>query len=281
MRFNYSVSAVTSGSTKACNLLLYSEYISSKVSLINFTLAEESSNNSGSINSICNCLLVSINSDNFIIKKFKSISVVMSRSSDSSGRVPSSKFTFITNFFMARKYAIRDQEQLHFVTFTVVNWLDALSRPLYKDIIVDSLRYCIQEKGLKLYAYVIMSNHIHLVASAAEGYELSNILRDLKKFTAQQILQSIETQPESRREWLTYLFSYFGKKNTNNRKYQFWNQDNHPIELWSEKVTGQKINYIHNNPVRAGIVAEAEHYVYSSANYYVNETGLLEVVLFT
>lgn len=182
---------------------------------------------------------------------------------------------------MASRYKIRNQQGLHFLTFRVVGWIDVFTRKRYKDIVIESLRYCQENKGLRLYAYVIMSNHIHLVASAQEGYQLSNILRDLKKFTAQQILQSIETQPESRREWMTYLFSYFGKKNTNNRKYQFWNQDNHPIELWSEKVTGQKINYIHNNPVRAGIVIEPEHYIYSSANYYISETGLLKVILFT
>ena len=76
------------------------------------------------------------------------------------------------------------------------------------------------------------------------------------------------------------LFGYFGKKNSNNRKYQFWRQDNHPIELWSEKVSGQKINYIHNNPVRAGIVVEPQHYLYSSASNYINGTGLIDVVLF-
>ncbi len=181
---------------------------------------------------------------------------------------------------MASRYKIQNQQALYFLTFKVVGWIDVFTRQRYRDILIESLKFCQEKKGLRLYAYVIMSNHLHLVAAANEGYELSNILRDFKKFTAQQILKSIDAAPESRRVWMQYLFSYFGKKNTNNRKYQFWGQDNHPIELWSEKVSGQKINYIHNNPVRAGLVAEPEHYLYSSASNYINGTGLIDVVLF-
>ena len=181
---------------------------------------------------------------------------------------------------MGTKYKIHNQQGLYFLTFKVVGWIGVLTRKRYRDILINSLKYCQKNKGLRLYAYVIMSNHVHLVAAANEGYELSNILRDFKKFTAQQILKSIKEESENRREWMLYLFEYFGKRNTNNRKYQFWGQDNHPIELWSEPVSGQKINYIHNNPVRAGLVAEPEHYLYSSASNYISGTGLIDVELF-
>ena len=115
------------------------------------------------------------------------------------------------------------------------------------------------EKGLQLYAYVIMSNHIHLIARAEEGFELSNIMRDFKKHTAKQIIKSVEEEVESRREW---LLSIFRKEDGS---YEFWQKDNHAFVLYSNEMIQQKMNYIHQNPVRAGLVEEAHEYIYSSA----------------
>jgi REP element-mobilizing transposase RayT len=124
-----------------------------------------------------------------------------------------------------------------------------------------------------------MSNHLHLIVFT-EALELSNVLRDFKKFTAYKILESINKEPESRREWLLHMFKYFAAVNSNNRNFQFWIQDNHPIELWSLPVIWQKLNYIHDNPVRAGIVSDPTHYLYSSAtDYYCGRNGLLEIDL--
>ena len=110
------------------------------------------------------------------------------------------------------------------------------------------------------------------------GYALSDVLRDFKKFTATQILKSIENEPESRREWLLYMFKFYAKHNSDNRHYQFWQQDNHPIALWTLAVIWQKLTYIHDNPVRAGHVAEPWHYLYSSASdYYLNKKGLIDI----
>lgn len=80
-------------------------------------------------------------------------------------------------------FKIQNQEGLHFITITVVGWVDVFTRTQYKDIIIESLKYCVSSKGLKLYAYVIMTNHLHLIVSTSEGNELSDILRDFKKFT--------------------------------------------------------------------------------------------------
>ncbi len=100
-------------------------------------------------------------------------------------------------------YLIRDQTGLYFLTFTVVEWLDVFTRPRYKDIVVDSLRYCQQSKGLELCAYCLMTNHLHLIARAADGHELSDIVRDFKKFTARRVFEAIvANQQESRRQWL-------------------------------------------------------------------------------
>ena len=177
------------------------------------------------------------------------------------------------------RYKIREQQGLNYLTLTVVGWIDIFSRKRYRDIILDSLRYCREHKGLHVVGWVIMSNHLHLIVFT-ETLELSHVLRDFKKFTAFEILESINKEPESRREWLLYMFKYFAAVNPNNRYFQFWQQDNHPIELWSLPVIWQKLNYIHDNPVRAGIVSDPTHFLYSSAtDYYCGKNGLLEIDL--
>jgi REP element-mobilizing transposase RayT len=145
---------------------------------------------------------------------------------------------------------------------------------------VDSFRYCKQNKGLEFYAYVIMNNHVHLIASAAEGYNLSDILRDLKKFTSKKLIAAIEDNvQESRKRWMLWLFRSNGQRNSNNEVYQFWQQDNHPVCLDNAEMMNQRLDYLHNNPVAEGIVEEPEHYVYSSARDYAGIKGLLDIVL--
>jgi len=177
-------------------------------------------------------------------------------------------------------YKIVNQNHIHFITPTVVGWLDIFSRKIYKDIIVDSLKYCIENKGLSVHAYVIMTNHLHLVVSAKDGYKLSDIIRDFKSYTAKKILKEILQNPkESRQEWILRLLKYFAKYNKNNKTYQLWKRDNHPVELTSNLWIGRRIDYTHLNPVRAGYVDYAENYVYSSAMDYANENtqGLVKI----
>jgi REP element-mobilizing transposase RayT len=177
------------------------------------------------------------------------------------------------------RYRIYEQHSLNYLTLTTVGWIDVFSRQRYRDIVIESLKYCQTHKGLHIYGYVIMSNHLHIIVHT-EGYELSDVLRDFKKFTASSILKSIQKDPESRREWLMYLFKYYAKYENPNREHQFWQSDNHPIALWSQDVIWQKLDYIHMNPVRAGIVAKSYDYIYSSAtDYYLNQKGLLDVIL--
>ena len=178
------------------------------------------------------------------------------------------------------RYKILDQHGLNFVTITVVDWVDVLVRKAYKDIIIESLKYCQKEKGLVVCAYVIMSSHLHLIVEAGGSIPLSDILRDFKKFTAKQILHEIEHGGyESRREWMLHRFAYRGNQVPGNRRYQFWQSDNHPIELYTLPVIAQKIGYIHLNPVKEGWVTEAEHYLYSSASNYATGIGLLDTAV--
>ena len=182
---------------------------------------------------------------------------------------------------MAEKgYKIRNQEGLHFITFAVVEWVDVFTRQQYRDIVVESLKYCIDNKGLQLHAWVIMSNHVHFIVSAKETYQLSDILRDFKKFTAVKIITAIKNNTrESRKEWMLAIFRTKGNENSRNSTNQFWRQDNQPIELTTNKMIEQRLNYLHNNPVEAGIVSNPLDYLYSSAKDYAQEKGLIKIEL--
>ncbi len=160
-----------------------------------------------------------------------------------------------------------------------MQWVDVFTRKEYADIVVDSLKYCQQNKGLNIHAWCIMSNHLHLILSAKEPNKLSDILRDFKKFTSTNILKSIEqNSKESRRSWLIWIFKKAGEENKRNNEYQFWEQNNHPIECSSIAILDSKMNYLHENPVRAGIVRREQDYIYSSGiDYYANEKGLIDI----
>lgn len=153
-----------------------------------------------------------------------------------------------------------------FITLPVVGWIDVFTRSDYCDEFLKNLEYCRKNKGLKVYAYCIMSSHIHLIVSNNEA-NTSAIIRDLKSYTAKRIIELIETNPtESRKEWMLHLFKYHAKYQKQNSVYQFWQKTSHPIELYTAAVFDQKVDYIHQNPVKAMLVNEESSYVYSSAN---------------
>lgn len=181
---------------------------------------------------------------------------------------------------MSSKYKVGDSAIPHFVTFTTVGWVDVFTRELYKEIFIDSLRFCQQLKELVLHAWVIMPNHVHLIISS-NTTRLEFIVRDIKKFTSKKIITAIsENRSESRKEWMLNLFGYAGRSNANNKDFQFWKQEYHPVELNTNEKTRQRVDYLHENPVKAGLVWDPWHYKYSSAiDYYTNEQGLLEIVV--
>ena len=156
----------------------------------------------------------------------------------------------------------------YFLTLTVVGWIDIFTRSIYSDVIMQSLRFCQKNKGLEVYAYVIMPNHVHLVVRSLDK-NLYDTIRDFKSYTAKEIIRLIEDEPgESRREWLLHMFRFYGKFKKNNKKYRFWQGTNHPTELSDPDVFDQKIDYIHDNPVVAGYVTDPESWQYSSACIY-------------
>jgi len=140
------------------------------------------------------------------------------------------------------------------------------------EIIINSLKHCIENKNLNLFAYVVLDNHFHLVASAPD---LSGILSSLKKYTAKEIIIQIKND---RKDWILNQFSYYKKAYKKGSEYQVWQEGFHPQLIMSEKVMLQKIEYIHNNPVKRGLVDNQEHWRYSSArNYILDDNSILNI----
>ncbi len=124
-----------------------------------------------------------------------------------------------------------------------------------------------------------MSNHLHLIISAKEN-NVSDVLGNFKKFARKKIIAVIQNNPgESRKEWMIKIFKKAGELNSRNSNYQFWKQDNEPKIIYTPEFASQKLEYIHNNPVDAGIVEKAEEYIYSSARdyYYGKQCGLIKM----
>ena len=152
---------------------------------------------------------------------------------------------------MSTKYKFRDPDGIYFVTFAVVGWVDVFTRRIYREILIDSFKYCQASKGLVIHARIIMSNHVHMIISRNGKFKLEEIMRDMKKFTSYKILGAImDNKTESRREWMLDMFEAQGTKNSNNTKFQFWRQDNHPVLLDTNQMMDERLDYLHNNPVK-------------------------------
>tara|TARA_B100000780_G_C21114313_1_gene450651 strand:- start:1636 stop:2202 length:567 start_codon:yes stop_codon:yes gene_type:complete len=181
---------------------------------------------------------------------------------------------------MSRNYKFKNSEGVYFVSFAVVEWLDVFTRNEYKDLFLESLSFCQKNKGMEVFAWCIMTNHVHLIFRVSADFAPEKVLGDLKRFTSRSIIQAIRENPkESRKERLLAVFTEHGSKTSNTTNNMFWRHDNKPIELWSNKVIDEKINYVHYNPVEAGLVAHPHEYLYSSARDYADEKGLLDDVV--
>ena len=174
---------------------------------------------------------------------------------------------------------MHDEEGMYFISFAVINWIDVFIREPYFKIITDSLNYCIDNKGMRVYGYCIMPSHIHMIFRDLNKAP-SKLLKEFKTFTSKQMRLTIENNiQESRREWILEMMRHAGSINSNVKQYQFWQQNNQPIELWSNHVINQKLDYIHNNPVVAGFVVEPHHWKYSSAMDYAGMKSDVKVYL--
>ena len=170
--------------------------------------------------------------------------------------------------------------ELYFVTTTIVDWVDIFTRPKYKHIVIDSLAYCQQRKGLHIYAWVLMSNHLHMIISVDGQQTVGDVMRDFKKYTSRQVLEELQSDlQESRRKWMLDRFSFAAVNDTKATNYKLWQDGYHPELLYTEEFYRQKLAYIHNNPVVQEIVANPEDYLYSSARDYIGGKGLITVIV--
>jgi REP element-mobilizing transposase RayT len=166
---------------------------------------------------------------------------------------------------------------LYYTTTTIVGWEHVFAGFPYFDAILDSLRFCISNKGLHLHAYVIMPNHAHYILSADEGKSLSDIMRDFNTHTSREITRLLEA--DSRIELLKVFVDAAAQDGRGN-KYKVWQDGYHPIALATPDFAAQKLNYLHDNPVRKGYVDRPEHWRYSSArNYLLGDESMIKVEL--
>ena len=170
------------------------------------------------------------------------------------------------------RYKVYNNEKPHFFTCTIVQWIPLFRNPQLLQIIVDSFSFLQKEKRLKLYAYVLMKNHIHFIASAND---LSKEVANFKSFTARKIIDLLKQEKSTS---LLRLLEVFKLRHKKDRQYQVWQEGSHPQEIINERMMTQKINYIHNNPVRAGYVRKPIDWPYSSARDYHGGKGLLKVI---
>ncbi len=178
---------------------------------------------------------------------------------------------------MSRKYKIKNQNYPHFVSFAVVHWIDLSIRPKYSHILLESLTYCQNQKRLIIYSWCIMPSHMHLIMGTSNE-PMEGILRDFKGFTSRKLKNVIKNNTqESRKEWIMWMMKRAGKRNNNNNNWQLWQQHNHPIELSENEMIEQPMNYLHENPVKAGFVDYPQDWLYSSARDYCGRKGLLNI----
>jgi putative transposase len=182
---------------------------------------------------------------------------------------------------MSKKYKFSDKQAVYFVTATVVDWIDVFTRNIYRDILLNSFRFCQLNQGLQVHAWVLMPNHFHMICSFINNSNPGLVIKNIKSFTAIKLIDAIiNNQQESRKQWMLDLFEQNGKANKSNYRFQFWKHENHPVLLNNEKMYVQRLNYLHENPVRAGFVTGPQDWLYGSGiDYYTtNGKGLLELV---
>ena len=160
---------------------------------------------------------------------------------------------------MKSRYKVVDQEGIYFITSSIIEWLPVFTSEDTFRIISDSLHFCLEEKSLKLYGYVITLDHLHMIVSSEN---LSEVMKSFKRHTAKEIIKYLK---QTNNEWILNQFHFYKKKNKIESEYQVWQEGFHLQLISSYEMMEQKIEYMHQNPVRKGFVNNPEYWKYSSA----------------
>jgi len=176
---------------------------------------------------------------------------------------------------MIQKYPIIEPQGCYFLTLNTIDRVDIFIRPFFKQIIVESLNYFIEKKGLIVYGWCLMTNHLHLLAQSRDGFDLSTIISDFKAFTAKIILEDLNTEPEVRRAWIMKKIREAALFD----KLEVWENSGHPVLVSSDENEDlhDHLKQIHDNPVRNKIVALPQDYLHSSARNYDGLKGLVNI----
>ena len=161
---------------------------------------------------------------------------------------------------MRSRYQARQPDAAYFVTSTIVAWLPVFTTAARCDIVVGALEYCRAQKALKIRAWVILDNHIHAILAAPD---LPRVMADFKRHTARRILDQLEAE---RCEWLLEQFAYRRAAHKTESTHQVWQEGFHPQAILDDEMMLQKLEYLHHNPVKRGLVSAPEHWRYSSAH---------------
>lgn len=180
---------------------------------------------------------------------------------------------------MIRENPFPEKQACYVMTFNTVDWVDVFIRPVYKQIIVHSLNHFIDHKGLTIYAWCLMTNHLHLLAQAKDGAVIAEIEKEFKSFTAKKILEAIDTEPDTRKKWMMDRFENFSNLLGFLKKFQVWQTCSSPafIDLSKKDILVEYVEHIHANPVRDRIVDTDADYLYSSARDYSGMKGLVQI----
>lgn len=174
-------------------------------------------------------------------------------------------------------YRIKDENAPYYLTCATVNWINAFATQKCKEVFVDGLKFCIKNKGLRVFGWVLMDNHFHMIAMAKDGYQLSGIIRDFKKHVTKELIKVFTENNVNQNMAMIEEMLKAGMQNSKKQIHQLWQNDNHPIYMYKSETINQKLKYIHYNPVKADIVQYPEEYEYSSARNYAGLDGLIEV----
>ena len=173
---------------------------------------------------------------------------------------------------MRSRYKITDQNGIYFITSTIVEWIPVFTSKEYFEIIIEALKFCRNHKDLKLYAYVILDNHFHLIVF---GPKLSRTIQSFKRHCSRQIIKLLE---QRNKKWLLNQLAFYKKKHKTESDYQVWQEGYHPQLIRDENMLTQKIEYIHYNPVKRGYIERPEYWLYSSArNFVLDDHSIIEL----
>ena len=172
------------------------------------------------------------------------------------------------------RYKIYEPTHPHFITCTVLNWLPIFTNTQSVSIILDSLKHLQKSDNLKIYAYVILENHLHLIV---QSDDISKSIRNFKSFTAREIIKLLHQKNATT---LLTQFSFYKKAHKKDRTYQIWQEGYQPKLIQGDNMMIERIKYIHNNPVKRGYIEEDWHWRYSSASNYMGKSGLIEIERF-